>query len=145
MYGISQNPDTKDYIIILQDKYCENCGEKYVYKRWCKPCQIDYLKKNSILNWTSGNEMIDNLIQEMHLKINHYKDNIFEWIPYNQFNDVKKIHEGESVTVYLAIWNEGPLCYDYYEGKWTRISNRQVTLKCPYNSQNITNEFLNEV
>ncbi|GES95559.1 kinase-like domain-containing protein [Rhizophagus clarus] len=144
-YGISQNPDTKDYIMVLQDNYCNNCGEKYVFKKWCRSCQLYYLKKNLILNWNSGNEMIDKLIQEMHLKINHYKDNIFEWIPYNQFNEVKEIRKGESATVYLATWNEGPLCHDYYKEKWSRVSNKQVTLKCPYNSQNITNDFLNEV
>ena len=27
--GISQNPDTKDYIIVLQDGYCEICGKIY--------------------------------------------------------------------------------------------------------------------
>jgi hypothetical protein len=62
----------------------------------------------------------------MRLKINH-RDNIFEWIPYDHFNEIKKIHKGESAT---AIWNEGPLCHDYYEEKWTRISNKQATLKC---------------
>ncbi|PKY19389.1 hypothetical protein RhiirB3_523489 [Rhizophagus irregularis] len=37
-----------------------------------------------------GNEIIDDSIQEMRLKINHYRDNIFEWIPYDQFNEIKK-------------------------------------------------------
>ncbi|CAB4415933.1 unnamed protein product [Rhizophagus irregularis] len=27
IYGISQHPDTKDYIIVLQDGYCEKCDE----------------------------------------------------------------------------------------------------------------------
>ncbi|CAB5187724.1 unnamed protein product [Rhizophagus irregularis] len=25
IYGISQNPDTKDYTLVLQDGYCEAC------------------------------------------------------------------------------------------------------------------------
>ncbi|CAB5377311.1 unnamed protein product [Rhizophagus irregularis] len=29
IYGISQNPNTKDYIIVLQDVYCKECGEEY--------------------------------------------------------------------------------------------------------------------
>ncbi|UZO27817.1 uncharacterized protein OCT59_020004 [Rhizophagus irregularis] len=33
IHGISQNPDTKDYIIVLQDIYCEKCGEKYTNER----------------------------------------------------------------------------------------------------------------
>ncbi|CAB4480346.1 unnamed protein product [Rhizophagus irregularis] len=31
IYGISQHPDTKDYIMVLQDGYCEKCGEQYKY------------------------------------------------------------------------------------------------------------------
>ena len=91
-YGISQNPDTKDYIIVLQDEYCEKCSEEYtdIKKKWCKPCQIDYLKKN-FTNWTSKNEKVDNFIQEMQLKINYYNNIIFEWIPYNQFDNIKEI------------------------------------------------------
>ena len=48
IYGISQNPDTKDYIIVLQDEYCEKCGEQYDDKlnEWCKPCLVNYLKSN---------------------------------------------------------------------------------------------------
>jgi len=47
--------------------YCEKCGA-YVSYKWCKPCRIDNLKGN-FTNWTSGNEKIDNVIQEMQLKI----------------------------------------------------------------------------
>src|SRR5688572_16468353 len=86
IYGISQNPDTKDYIIVLQDRYCEKCGEQYMdggnaEYRWCKPCHINYFKTN-FTNWTSENERIDALIQEMQLKINNWDDIVFEWIPY---------------------------------------------------------------
>ena len=64
--------------MVLQSKFCENCGEKYInYEdevwKWCKPCQIDNLKGNFI-NWTSGNEKIDGFIQEMQLKIDKFND-----------------------------------------------------------------------
>src|SRR6266496_6571787 len=113
IYGISQNPDTKDYIIVIKDEYCEKCGEKYtdIKSRWCKPCQIDDLK-NNFTNWTSGNEKVDNFIQDMHLKINDYNGVIFEWIPYNQFNKIKEIGKGGFAMVYSAIWKDGPLIYD---------------------------------
>ncbi|RIA86551.1 hypothetical protein C1645_829106 [Glomus cerebriforme] len=29
IYGIFQNPDTRDYIIVLKDEYCEKCGKRY--------------------------------------------------------------------------------------------------------------------
>jgi hypothetical protein len=63
-----------------QDNYgqCKKCDEKYKSKydakyEWCKSCQINNLKKNFI-TWTSGNERINNLIQEMQLEINELDD-----------------------------------------------------------------------
>src|SRR5947208_3330298 len=108
--GISQNPVTKDYLLVLQDQYCENCGEKYtetVY-RWCKSCHL----KENFTNWTSGSKKLDDFIQEIQLNINDYDDIVFEWIPYNQFNNIKEIGKGGFATVYSAIWKDGPLEYD---------------------------------
>ena len=80
----------------------------------------------------------------MQLQINSKKDIIFEWIPYNQFDNIEEISRGDYATVYLAIWKDGPL---YYDGcnYMIRKSNKKVALKCLYNSQNISNEFLDEV
>src|SRR5688572_27714641 len=97
---------------------CKKCGEKYTnaeYK-WCKPCQINNLKGN-FKNWTSRNEKIDELIQEMQLKINQYNNIVFEWIPYNQFSDIKEIGRGGFAKVYSAIWKDGPLEYDWNDKK----------------------------
>src|SRR3954464_15561261 len=129
-------------------RYCKNCGEEYtdVCYNWCKPCQINNLKGN-FTNWTSGNEKIDNFIQEMQLKIDSNWGIVFEWIPYNQFSDIKEIGRGGFATVYSAIWKDGPLEYTNDNGKfkYKRKSNYKVALKRLHNSQNITNEFLNEV
>ena len=94
-------------------------------------------------NW-SGNQKIDDFIREMHLKIDSYDNIIFEWIPYNQFSDIKEIGRGGFATVYSAIWKDGPLKYNY-NNEYTRESNKKFVLKCLHKSQNITNEFLNEV
>src|SRR6266498_3719852 len=120
---------------------CEKCGS---YVNWCKPCQIDNLKGN-FTNWTSENEKIDNFIQEMQLKIDNYDDIVFEWIPYNQFSDIEEIDKGGFATVYSAIWKNGPLGYYKDKDEWIRDQDKKVALKCLDNSQNITNEFLNEV
>uniref|UniRef100_U9SNN2 Protein kinase domain-containing protein n=1 Tax=Rhizophagus irregularis (strain DAOM 181602 / DAOM 197198 / MUCL 43194) TaxID=747089 RepID=U9SNN2_RHIID len=146
IYGISENPDTKNYIIVLfQDHYCKNCNEIYTgNERWCKLCQVNNIKENFI-NWTSGNERIDNLIQEMQLKINKCGDMIIEWLPYNQFNHIKEIGKGGFATVYSAIWKDGPLKYMYGKMKYEKMVNKEVALKCVHNSQNITSEFLNEI
>ena len=101
---MSQHPDTKDYILILQDNFCEKCYEKYtnVQHKWCKPCQTNYLK-NNFANWTSGNEQIDNFIQEMQLEYYPDAHTVFEWIPYDQFNGIKEIDNSGFATIYSAI------------------------------------------
>jgi hypothetical protein len=123
--------------------YCENCGKKYtdINNKWCKECQLNLLK---ITKWTSGNEKIDNCIQEVQLKIN-YNSIIFEWIPYNQFKNFKEIGKGGFAIVYSAIWKDGPLHYDNHKKELKRIPDKEIALKCLINSQNIANEFLNEV
>src|SRR5579871_4613293 len=102
IYGISQSPNTNDYIII-QDVYI-----------------------------ASGNGKIDSFIQQMRLQRSSHNDIIFEWIPYNQFNNIKEISKGDSASVYSAVWKDGPL--HYYKKK--------VILKCINNLQNITDEYL---
>ena len=132
--------------MVLQDGFCKKCGEEYtdVKYKWCKPCQIDNLKTT---NLTSGNEKIDNFVQEMQLKIVDANDIVFEWIPYSQFSNIKKIGRGGFATVYSAIWKDGPLTYMFGTNKYIKkySSNFKVVLRCLNNSQNITDEFLNEV
>ncbi|GES76356.1 kinase-like domain-containing protein [Rhizophagus clarus] len=145
LYGISQDPDTKNYIII-QDEYCKNCGEKYidVIHGLYNPCKMDHLKKNFI-NWTSENKTIDDFIKKAQLN-NNYFNNTFEWIPYDQFDDIEEIGKGGFATVYSAIWKNGPLYYDNKKKKWLRNYgvNKKVALKCLHDSQNFTDKFLHE-
>ncbi|GBC09643.1 hypothetical protein RclHR1_00900029 [Rhizophagus clarus] len=141
-FGISQNIDTNNYIMILQNDYieiCEKCGEIIDYE-WCRSCHINYVRK-LFIDWSSENEIIDNLIRKRQSKINDSDDVIFEFISYNQFNNIKEINKNDLTTVYSAIWNDGPLLF--YDMKWTRESNKKVFLKL-FSLQN-TNEFLNEV
>ena len=114
VYGISQNPDTSDYILV----------------------QNNYI-------WRSGNEKIDDFIQERQLNINYY-DVVFEWIPYNQFYEIRETGKNGSITVYSAIWRNGPLHYDY-DYDYTRDSNKEVALKCLDNLQNPVDSLINEV
>ena len=146
IYGISQNPDTNDYIMVLQyakDEQCEKCGNQYtdITYKWCKLCQINEFK-TKFTNW-SGNKEINYFIQEMQSQFD-YSSFLFEWIPYNQFNNIKEIGKGHFTTVFSAIWRNGPLHYNKSKKEWTRESNEVVVLKYLYNSQNIS-ESLNEV
>jgi hypothetical protein len=137
-----------DYILVCKDEYCKKCSEKYtnIENQWCKSCLINYLK-NNFTNWTSENKEIDNFIQEMQLKINSYEDNIIEWIPYNQFINIKMIEKNDvnATTIYSAIWKNGPLVYNSNEYIYKRNNYKKVALKCLNNSQNKIEEFLNEV
>jgi hypothetical protein len=138
------------YIIIFnRNQYLENCCVKCgayftnAKNRWCKTCQIDWLRKN-FTNWTSESKQLNNLIQEKQLSINDYNDTIFEWIPYDQFIDAKELN---NTAIYSARWKNGPLLYNsLYDNKYIRNSaNKAVTLKYLVNSPNITYEFLNKV
>jgi hypothetical protein len=82
----------------------------------------------------SGNKKIDKFIQEKQLNIKDHNDVVFEWIPYNQFNEIKETGRNDLITVYSAIWKDGPLHKKYsWDVDYTRDSNKEVALKC-YNS-----------
>src|ERR1051325_6349865 len=128
--------------MVLQDEYCDKCDEKCgtTSYKWCK-CQINDLK---ITNQFSGNEQIDNLIQEIQSNIKGPDNVVFEWIPYNQFVNIKKIGKNRVNTMYSTTWKDGPLNYSYNKMKYLRNQSKKVNLK--YNLQyNDINEFLNEV
>uniref|UniRef100_U9SL83 Protein kinase domain-containing protein n=1 Tax=Rhizophagus irregularis (strain DAOM 181602 / DAOM 197198 / MUCL 43194) TaxID=747089 RepID=U9SL83_RHIID len=145
-YGVSQNSNTRDYILVFNNEYfdyhCEKCGNKCMkYRIWCEPCQINYLK-NNFINWTSGNKKIDEFIQKMQLKINSTrKGETFEWIPYNEFININEMKGG----IAIAIWEDGPLYYSNIKGKYKRKLNKKVLLKYLYNSQNINDTLLSKV
>jgi hypothetical protein len=110
--------------------------------------RVDCLKylKNNFKNWASGNEEIDNFIQEMQLKIGYYdNDIVFEWIPYNQFYDIKETSKNGFITIYSAMWRDGPLYWNKQNNKYTRISNNKVALKRLHNSQYLINFLIDEV
>jgi hypothetical protein len=94
--------------------------------------------------WASGNEKIDEFIQEKQLKIKDHKDVVFEWIPYNQFNEIKETGRND-ITVYSAIWKNGPLYYVDNDDKYIRDSNKKVALKCLYNSKDSIEYLIDEV
>ncbi|PKB92274.1 hypothetical protein RhiirA5_445306, partial [Rhizophagus irregularis] len=83
-YGITQNPESKDYMIILNNK-CKKCN---------KVCYSIHFQQN-FNNWTSGNDDIDKFIQDIQLS-SHDKyglEKVLEWIPYDKFYNIKYIAE----------------------------------------------------
>ncbi|GET53722.1 kinase-like domain-containing protein [Rhizophagus irregularis DAOM 181602=DAOM 197198] len=129
VYGISQNPDTKEYVMVFHYNKMTEIYERYA--------------KKSFTNWFY-NLPTNDFIQQMQLKINYYYDIIFEWIPYDQLDDIEEIGKGGFATVYSAIWEDGPLYYDDDNKEWSREKNKKVALKCLNSSRNINERFLNE-
>jgi hypothetical protein len=139
-YGISQDPNSNDFILIYQvGYYCLKCGKKYnnqfeIDNKCCMSCQTN-----------CDNKKINDLIQEVKLSIDYNSSDsiMFEWIPYDQFDDIKEIGKGSFSTVYSAIWKDG--LFYYYNRNWKRMPNIKVALKCLHNSQNFIDEFIDVV
>ena len=92
----------------------------------------------------SENKRIDDYIHEIQLNIKYDDDIVLEWIPYNQFNEIKEISKDSFTTVYSAIWKDGPLQY-YNNIEYIRISNKEVILKHLHNLQNPIEFLIDEV
>jgi hypothetical protein len=99
-----------------------------------------------VFNWTSGNEKIDDHIHKRQLKVKDYNDVVYEWIPYNQFNEIKETSKNYSVTAYSAVWKNGPLYKKYSLSEdYARDSNKEVVLKCLHNLQDPIEFVIKEV
>ncbi|CAB5392298.1 unnamed protein product [Rhizophagus irregularis] len=90
--------------------------------------------------------MIDEFIQYTQLNANDSTDYL-EWIDFNQFDLVENTNKrGASSSIYSAIWMEGPSWnLDEEAEVWTRNGPIKVILKRLDNSQNINQEFVNQL
>jgi hypothetical protein len=125
--------------MVLRD-ICKECG--------CI-CNAIYFQQQFI-DWTSGNNDIDKVIQDTQLSTHdNYEifNNALEWIPYDRFFDIKYIAKGGFGKVYKANWIDGFLIkWDDEKQNWKRHNeNMFVALKCLDDSKNVTLEFMNEV
>ncbi|CAB4421477.1 unnamed protein product [Rhizophagus irregularis] len=86
-------------------------------------------------------------------KQHNLKLEILEWIEYDRFENIEYLAKGGFGTIYKAIWKDGYIKrWDSVNNKWERsktwcqnYENFPVVLKCLYNSQDITSEFLKEI
>ena len=105
----------------------------------CQSCDPKLLTEG----WTSGNEALDELIKSTQLKATFYNNNYYlQWIPYNHLTNIEKISDSSFATVYEAIWLNGQKSA---YGRKRNGYDITVALKKLHNSQNISDEFLNEV
>ncbi len=128
-------------------RICENCNQECLATSYCELCVRNYLIEN-FKNWTSGNDKIDNLIQECQMKtITPQK--IAEWIPYNNLQNVKYLTKGGCSEIYTADWIDGRYFeWDSKKQQLTRqfeFSSQAVVLKRLENVENANQSWLDEV
>src|SRR5436189_65415 len=125
-------------------RICENCDQECLATLYCEHCVRNYLKAN-FSNWTSGNDNIDNLIQECQMKTLEPR-NVVEWIPYNRLQNIEYLTEGGCSKIYTADWIAG--CYkewDSKEQRLTRFGEQGVILKRLENVENANQSWIEEV
>src|ERR1043166_2346205 len=124
---------------------CLECRKERISVGWCKYCEVNSFKEN-FDGWTSGNLNIDDFIKHTQLNAVGSKDYL-EFIDFEQFDLIENINEsGAFSTIYSAIWLKGPRwIWDEDAEQWTRNGPIKVVLKKLDNSQNISENYLNQV
>ncbi|PKY23782.1 kinase-like protein [Rhizophagus irregularis] len=131
-------------VLSILPPICIHCGHTRSERNWCQNCAKKYFI-NNISKWTSGHEVIDNLIKEFQFKAKNEFECI-EWIPFNEFDIIKEIGKGGFGTVYSATWKSGPLTMlNGNFGRINRSGQQKVAIKTLGRSDNITKEFLHEL
>src|SRR6266542_756858 len=127
-----------------EPKECDKCQTTRYSNKYCEQCISLHLQ--SLFNtWTSGNEIIDDFIHQCQIQSSLPKT-ILEWIPFDQFYNVKKLTEGGFSTIYTATWTRGYLCdYDENKKEFIYFGPELVVLKSLNNSINPGKAFFNEV
>ncbi|RIB22334.1 kinase-like domain-containing protein [Gigaspora rosea] len=152
VYGISQNTETKKYIMVIPDELgtrrnasngsCVYCKQYNTSPAWCQSC--DPLKVKQEI--TSGDKNIDDCIREFQLKATAF-EKVIEWIPFERLENIKIIGKGGFGTVYSSIWLDGKrkVVGDNNTGHVRfRIKLYEVALKTLPGSQTSSSSFLTE-
>ncbi|KLL05309.1 MAG: hypothetical protein MRERV_2c031 [Mycoplasmataceae bacterium RV_VA103A] len=149
----------------LRDKYehfktCKECKNPNTSRDWCQSCNAKHFQQE-FNNWTSGNSKIDAFIQQCQLEATS-PWNLLEWIPYEKFSNIEHIAQGGFGKVEKAEWEEGSIekwnnekgewekrgdydSYDYNTKKYKFKDYKTVALKTLSNSQNLNQNFLQEL
>jgi serine/threonine protein kinase len=123
---------------------CNQCKGENTGFFWCQTCNSSHFKRE-FDNWKSGNVNVDTFIKDAQLEATS-SEKVIEWIPYSKFRSFDKIGEGGFGEVYSAEWEEGNIIYwNTKNSQWKRTGLKKVALKYLKDSQNISNDILNEV
>ncbi|EXX59642.1 Ypk2p [Rhizophagus irregularis DAOM 197198w] len=106
-------------------------------------CHVCYNVKVAYKYGSSGNRIIDDFIRYTQINLVNKRGKM-EYVPYEQFINIKFIAEGGFSKIYKATWIDGPVnTYNNKEG--FRFKNYTVVLKKINDSKNITSKELNEL
>ena len=112
-----------DYFKIRDNKgtkrICENCNDECLATLYCEHCVRNYLKAK-FSNWTSGNNDVDNLIQQCQMET-IAPNRIVEWIPYNNLQNIKYLTKGGCSEIYIADWIDGG--YDEWDNEAKQLKS----------------------
>ena len=123
---------------------CENCNQECLAILYCEHCVRNYLKAK-FLKWTSGNNDVDNLIQQCQMETSR-PDRIVEWIPYNNLQNIKYLTKGGRSEIYTAVRTDGR--YEEWDNKvkqLKRYGRHKVVLKKLENVESANRSWFEEV
>src|SRR5215213_3661455 len=125
-------------------KECNYCKSTRYSDRFCEGC-ISLQLQSLSTTWTSGNNIVDNFIQQCQMK-SSLPNYILEWIPFEQFKKVTKLAEGGFSSIYTATWIRGQI-NDYNENKneFSYLRKQEIVLKSLNDSSNPGKGFFDEV
>ncbi|GBB90153.1 hypothetical protein RclHR1_01700016 [Rhizophagus clarus] len=86
---------------------CEYCNSTRYSERYCVNCIRRFLK-SKFRKWSSGDITIDKFIQKIQMQAS-VPPFILEWIPSDQFKDIKYLTKGGFSKIYCAKWKRGPI------------------------------------
>ncbi|POG63436.1 kinase-like domain-containing protein [Rhizophagus irregularis DAOM 181602=DAOM 197198] len=124
-------------------RICENCNQECLATTYCEYCVRNYLKAK-FSDWTSGNVIIDNLIQECQMKT-IVPSLIPEWIPYNSLQNIEYLTKGGFSEIYTANRIDGSFIeWDSKEQQLKRFGSHSVVLKRLENVENANQSWIGE-
>ncbi|CAB4438149.1 unnamed protein product [Rhizophagus irregularis] len=126
-------------------RICENCNQECLATLYCEYCVRNYLQEN-FPNWTSGNDDIDNLIQECQME-SLGPENIVEWISYSNLENIKYLTKGGFSEIYTADWIDG--AYEEWDSEKKQLTrdencNYSIVLKKLENVESANQSWFEE-
>src|SRR5215472_11040751 len=90
--------------------YCPQCKKASNYYAWCNSCDRKALV-DKFNTWSTGNKALDLFIQETQRTATSYDSryigSYLEYVPYDQFTDVKSLARGGFAEVFTVRWLDG--------------------------------------